>query len=279
MKKLTFFFLVFLFITGCKQHADRIMAEAYHHKLYESEVMRQLPPLNSKEDTLLFMEQWVDDWILRHTLLALAKKELLQKEQEFSNQMAQYKEQLLINAYLQKISSDATLFEVSRSELQDFLNETKTDELPEYREMVKLNYVKLSVHSKLYAKIKSLIFSDSDRVKELQELEQICADTIEYSIDSDHWFYNDVIEKEFSFSISEKGNSEKIDFVQNGYRYLVLILDKKQQRQTHQVLEDRKMAQALLQQQKRAAFFSNFQDSVVQKAFLKRKVAKYPVSY
>ena len=257
-----------------------MVAEAFHKKLYLLDVVEKIPFSPSKEDSLLFIEQYVEDWILRQTLLAQAKQGLSQNEQDFSFQIKLYEEQLLINAYFQKISNNEPLFEVSRKELADFLNETKTDDTPEYRDMVKLNYVKLSNPSKLYKKIKDLFFDENDRAKSLAQLELLCADTIEYYLDSDHWFYADFIEKELPFSFSDlekKGTQNKLDIVENGSRYLILILDKKQQLQQKNVFEDRKMAQSLLQQQKRAAFIANYQDSIVRKAVREKKVVIYPM--
>jgi hypothetical protein len=279
-KLLSLLVVLFVLITGCRQNANPLVVEAFHKKLYLSEINEKIPFLASKEDSLLFMEQYIEEWILRQTLLAQAKQGLTQKEQNFSDQIEQYRERLLINAYFQKISNNPALFEVSKQELDDFMNETKTEEMPEYRNMVKLHYIKLSEPSKHYKKIKELFFDDNDRTKSLAQIERICADTIEYYLDSDHWFYADFIEKELPFSFSElekKDNQEKLDIAINGNRYLIRILDKKQQLLPKNVSEDRKIAQSLLQQQKKAAYITNYQDSLVKKALLERKVIQYPV--
>lgn len=267
-----------MLVAGCKQPIDTVVAEAFHNKLYLSEVIEKIPSLASKEDSLQFMEQYVEEWILRQTLLAQAKRKLSQKAQNFSSQIEQYQEQLLINAYFQKISNNAALFEVSKKELDEFLNETQTDDVPKYRDMVKLNYVKLSNPSKLYRKIKNLFFDDTDRAKSLVQIEQLCADTIEYYLDSEHWFYVDLIERDFPFSLSDlitNNSREKIDIVANENRYLILILDKKQQMQHRNVLEDKKMAQSLIQQQKRDMFITNYQDSLLKDALLNKKAVRY----
>lgn len=272
--------IIFALIAGCKQPVDSIVAEAFHKKLYLSEVVEKVPYSSSKEDSLLFMEQYVEEWVLRQTLLAQAKKKLTQKEQNFSSQIAQYKEQLLINAYFQKIGNNHNLFYVSKEELDNFINETKNDETPEYRDMVQLNYIKLSNPSKLYKKIKELFFSDTDRAKSLAEIELLCADTIEYYLDSEHWFYTDLLENELSFSFSnltKKEEQEKIDIIQNGYRYLILILNKKQQLQTKNVFEDKEIARSLLSQQKLTSYITSYQDSLMKKAIMERKVVRYPM--
>jgi hypothetical protein len=147
--------------------------------------------------------------------------------------------------------------------------------------MVKLNYIKLSNPSKLYKKIKELFFEENERIKALQQLEIICADTIEYYLGEDHWFYTDFIEKELRFSFQNKDKllpNAKLDFVQDGNRFLILILDKKQQLQT-KTSEDSKMAKTLLQQQKRTEFLISYQDTLVKKAVLEKKVIFYPVEF
>ena len=281
MKKILFFLIFALgLISGCKQTENPLVATAFHQKLYLSEVLANIPYSVSKEDSLLYMEQYVDEWLLRQTLLAQAKRTLTANEQDFFSQIEKYKERLLIQTYLQKIESDSALFEISKQELADFLNLSKADDAPEYKDMVKLNYIKLSNPSKLYKLIKELFFEEIDRVKAIKQLETLCADTIEYYLDSDHWFYADYIENELPFTLAnvEKNAKNKLDIVQEGSRYLIIILDKKSQLQPKNTLEDRKIAQLLLQQQKRAEFVSNFQDSILQKALLEKQAIRFGFS-
>jgi len=279
-KQLSFLVIVLAFLTGCKQNVDSILAEAFHKKLYRSEVLEKIPFASTKEDSLIFMEQYVNEWILKQTLLAQAKQELTQKEQNFSSQIAQYKDQLIINAFFQKISNTQALLTVSEEELKDFLAETQKEETPAYRDMVKLNYIKLSNPSKLYWRMKKLLFDEEDRVKSLAQIKKLCADTIEYYLDSEHWFYTDVLEKELPFSFADlekKGDQKKIDIVLRKSRYLILILDKKQQSQAKNIFEDKKIAETLIQQQKRVSFITNLQDSLLRKAEQERKIMYYPI--
>ena len=280
-KFLALIILVLVFFAACKQTPDPVVAEAFHHKLYFSEVVEKIPYAVSKEDSLLFIEKYVEDWVLYQTILAQAKRTLTKSEQDFSSQKVQYEEKLLIDKYLQKISRAPDTFSTSYSELANFINATQTEETPEYREMLKLNYIKLSNPSKLYKKIKELFFAENDRLNALQQLEAICADTIEYYLDDAQWFYTDFLEKELHFSFQNKVNivpGAKFDFVQDGNRFLLFIVDIKQQLQTKS-LEDIKMAQLLLQQQKRTEFLINYQDSLVKKALLEKKVIVYPINF
>jgi hypothetical protein len=280
---LAFLILVFFgLISGCKQPKDQIIAKAFHQNLYFTEVIGSIPYSESKEDSLIFMEQFIEDWVLQKTLLAYAKKRLTAKEQDFSIQIKKFNEQLLINAYLQKITSDSSLFEVHFNELADLQIEEKQDDTPEYRDMVKLNYIKLSNPSKLYKKIKGLFFDEPDRIKATTQLELLCSDTIEYYLDNERWFYTDFIENELPFTFSGKDHidrKEKFDFVQDGNRYLVLILDRKQQLQPKNSLENKTAVQLFLQQQKKVEFLRHFQDSLLQKALLDKKVVVFPVNY
>jgi hypothetical protein len=278
VRKLIAFFVLVTLLTGCKQSKDTPVAEAFHQKLYLSEVLKNTPFFASKEDSLFFMEQYIDDWMMKKAILAHAKESLSQKEQNFSAQLEQYKEQLLIHAFFQKMSQDSTLFIVTKEELAGFFSEVEPDDTPEYRDMVKLNYIKLSSSSKLFYKIKSLFFEETDRVQVIKQLELLCADTIEYYLDSENWFYTDFIENELPFSFSSKSNfddHDKFEFVQAGYRYLVLILDKKRQLQPKSVFENRNMARALLQQQKKTGYFRQLQDSLIQKALSEKKAIRF----
>lgn len=276
----TLLIIIFLIISGCKQIDNPVIAMAFHQKLYLSEVMENLPYAITKEDSLFFMEKYVDEWILRKTLLEKAKQLLAHNELDFSDQIENYKEQLLINAYFQKIERDSALFEVSKKEVTEFLDKVNTDKVPEYRDMVKLNYIKLSNPSKLYKQIKELFFEEKDRVRSIQVLEMLCADTIEYHLDNDHWFYAEYLENElpFKFSNIDKETKNKFEIVQKEYRYLILILDKRKQLQSKNSPEDIKITQTLFRQQKRTEYFTNFQDSIVRQALLEKKIIRYPLA-
>ena len=278
MKNVIISILSVFLLLGCNHTKDAPIAKVFHHNLYFSEVLNNTPFFTSKEDSLLFMEQYIDEWIMRKTLLSYAKKSLSQKEQNFNSKIELYKEQLLINEYLQKIIRDSSLYLVTNNELTNFLNKDIQDETPEYREMVKLNYIKLSVGSKHNKKVKELFFDVNNRVNALKQLEILCADTIEYYLDSEHWFYVDFIENELLFPFSEKiffENKEQFEFIQGGYRYYVVILDKKRQLQTRNAFEDRKMAISLLQQEKKTSFYRNFQDSLVRKSLSEKNVFRF----
>jgi hypothetical protein len=145
--------------------------------------------------------------------------------------------------------------------------------------MLKLNYIKISNNSKLYKKIKDLFYDEADQVNSLKQLETLCADTIEYYLDSEHWFYADYIESELPFlSKAAIENTEKFEVEQDGYKYLVVILDTKRQLQPQNTQEDRKMAQLLLEQEKKSAFLMQYQDSLVQKAFSEKKAIRFGFS-
>ena len=281
-KTLSFLVILLLLISGCKQPENPVVAEAFHRKLYMSEVMANVPFSASKEDSLLFMEQYVNNWVVRQTLLAHAKKGLRQSEQNFAAQIKQFEEQLLINAFLKKASSDSTLFEVPKTELLDFISETKTDNAPVYIDMVRLNYIKISNPSKIYKQVKDLFFDEKNRIKAMQQLEQLCADSIEYFLDGGQWFYTEFIEKElpFSFSYFEFENKkDKLDIPLDDYHYLIHILDRKQQLQPKTTVMDRKVAHTLLQQQKRNQYIVNYKDSLVKKAQNDKRAVRYPIVF
>jgi hypothetical protein len=143
--------------------------------------------------------------------------------------------------------------------------------------MVKLNYIKLSNPSKLYKQIKELFFEEKDRVRTIHILESLCADTIEYHLDNEHWFYAEYLENELPIKLSNIETKNNFEIVQNEYRYLILILDKRKQLQAKNSPEDIKITQTLFRQERRTEYFTNFQDSIVKQALLEKKVIRYPL--
>lgn len=177
-------FLLSFLATSCIHFHDEVIAEAGGKKLYRSELAAQLPDDISKEDSADFAHSYIKNWTIEQRLIEEAERNLTFSEKNFDEELRQFRNKLLINAYYDKLTRDTTKFPVSDAEIAAFMKESGLIS-PIEKEIVKLNYVKLSKKSKILPAVKAILFDETKRLTQKSELEALCADSIEYFIEDD----------------------------------------------------------------------------------------------
>ena len=128
MRRLFWFtVLIGLLLTSCQQKRDRVVAQVYNHKLYASEVHRQLPSGMTTDDSLAFAARFIDNWISDQILLVEAEKQLSMREKQFQKEMEEYRNSLIRNRFLEKITSDANAFYATDEEVRATLSQARTN--------------------------------------------------------------------------------------------------------------------------------------------------------
>jgi hypothetical protein len=267
--------LLCLCLSSCKQK-DPVVAEAYNAKLYLSQLADQIPDNYLPADSARLAQTLIEDWIRQQIILHEAQQTLPLRQQNFSRELAEYKNTLLINAYYQLLTSDSTQFEVSDEELEQFLQKYES-RYTVNREIIKINYVKTSKGSKVVKELKELLFDDERRVDEKQRIEELCADSIEYFLEDNNWLYLDDIQNEFPIEIKNKESiltqNKYIETEDNEYHYLIVFLDYKSRRTINETEEEIAAARMMLIQQKKQAYVQQQLDELMQRSLQSGQVA------
>ena len=254
---------------------DPVVAEAYHAKLYQSQLTELIPDSYSPADSARLAQLIIEEWVQQQVLLHEALQILPISQQNFTKEMAEYKNSLLINAYYNYITSDSTLFEVSDEELGQFIKRYES-RYTVNREIIKLNYVKTSKDSKIINELKEMLFDDERRVEEKQQIEELCADSIEYFLEDNTWLYLDDIQNEFPIEIKNKESiltqNKYIETEDNDYHYLIVFLDYKSQRTINETEEEIAAARMMLTQQKKKDYIQQKVDELYQNALQSGKI-------
>lgn len=258
MKAVRLFLLVLcaLSIAACGKR-DKVVAEAFYQKLYLSEVRQMLPDNLSPEDSEKMCQQIIDNWITKQVVLNAARNELSLREKSFVQEVKDYKDNLLMNAYFDKITSDSSLFQVSDNEVRQYIRKYSFHYAVE-REIVKLNYIRVSHHSLLEPKVRKLLFDDNQRDAYRSELQALCADSIEYFLDDDTWLYLDEIGDDmpagFFDNFVRNSEEQHIEIKDDQYTYFIVVWDYKTKHVKGDVNEEMKAARQMLIQQKKKEY-------------------------
>lgn len=257
-----------LLSASCHRHEDRVMAQVYYHRLYESEILQNMPTGLSPADSIAMVNDFIDKWVKEQLLLHEAEKNLSPIEKNFDKQIDQYRNNLLVNAYFDKLVAQSDTFNVTEEELEAFMKSFDKRYTIE-KEIVKVNYVKLLKNSPLLEVVKGILFDDARRAEEKESLAVLLGDSIEYLLDDDTWLYLDDIQNEVSFDFTQEAVSGKTKYVEKeigDYHYLLVVLDYKNQRSVSETNEEKAAARMMLLNQKRQRYLKQHVDELYQKA-------------
>ncbi len=278
MRKLLWFaaFFVILF-TSCQQKKDRVVAQVYNHKLYASEVQSQLPKGMTTDDSLAFAARFIDSWISDQILLVEAEKQLSMSEKQFQKEMSEYRNSLIRNRFLEKMTSDTNAFYATDEEVRATLSQARTNFVNE-KEIVRLNYVKVSEKSPIKEKVKEILFDEEKRLLEKERLSELCADSIEYFIDDDTWLFWDDIQLEVDIDLKvPNGTFRQPQYIEKSSGkscYLIVILDYKSEQTGADSRDYFESIRTMLIQKKKTEFINNKLDELYQKAEKAGKIAR-----
>ena len=246
-----------------------MIAQVYYHKLYLSELQRDIPSGLSPEDSISIANEYINSWIKEQLILHEAEKNLSIKEKNFDKQLDNYRNTLLVNKYYEKLTSDTAVFKVSQKEMNAFMRSFDKRYTVD-REIVQVNYVKLSKHSKLIEPVKTILFDEHKRVSEKTQLVKMLADSVEYFADDNTWLYLDDIEQELPITIqdgstllSEHKHIEKED---ENYHYLIVFLDYKDKRSVNESNSEVSAARMMLLQQRKQQYLDRYVNNLYDKA-------------
>ena len=267
--------LLSLCLSSCKQK-DTVVAEAYHAKLYLSQLAAQIPDSFSPADSAQLAQILIEDWIKQQIILHEAKQALPLKSQNFEKEIDEYKNTLLVNTYFNFLTSDSGQFTVSDDELEQFIKKYES-RYTVNREIIKINYVKTARDSKLIKELKELLFDDDRRTEEKQRIEELCADSIEYFLEDNTWLYLDDIQNEFPIEIKNKesilSQNKYIETEDSDYHYLIVFLDYKSRRTINEAEEEIAAARMMLTQQKKQNFVNQKIEELMQKSMQSGQIA------
>lgn len=254
-----------------------MVAQVYSHKLYASEVQALLPTGLSTDDSLAYASKIIDSWISEQIVLSEAEKRLSMRDKNFQKQMAEYRDALIRSKYLEMLTSDTNQFYVTDEEVYAAISQARTNYVNE-KEIVRINYVKVSTDSPIKKKVKEILFDEDRRLLEKDRLIELCADSIEYFLDDDTWLFWDDIQLEVDIDIHNKSENpvqpEYIEKNSDKSCYLIVILGYKSEQTGADSRNYFESVRTMLIQKKKTEFINKTIGELYQQAEKAGKIAR-----
>ena len=172
---------------------DRIVARAYDRELRISELAERIPDGLSERDSITLAENYITKWIQNEILIQKAKESLTSDEQDFSIQLDEYRNSLLLFTLEQKLVSQHldTLVTPAQIEAYYFQNRSQFELKGN---IVKFDFIKITKRSRHLREFRNLLKSSGpDNIIKLEQYAEKHA--------TDYWFatewvsFNDLLDE------------------------------------------------------------------------------------
>ncbi|MCF8364634.1 MAG: hypothetical protein K9H16_02550 [Bacteroidales bacterium] len=181
MKIYSLIVLLVLITASCNKatfsDSDRVIARVYDEYLYFSDVRNLVPPSTTPSDSLAMTQNYISNWIKTQLLVYQAEKNLTQKQKDFTRQLEDYRNSLIIFNYESEFIRQNLDTVVSAEEIENYYNKYPSN-FTLNDNIVQVVYAMVHEDSPYRNKIKTLVNSEfeSDR----DSLEFYC---IRYALD------------------------------------------------------------------------------------------------
>jgi hypothetical protein len=108
-----------IFNKGSEQEGVAV-ARVFESKLYQQDIEAVLPEDLSREDSLIFIQNFINSWAKNELMVYKAEFNLTDEQKQFEEQIRNYRNDLLKYAYLQKYVDDRLDTTISSTQVKDY---------------------------------------------------------------------------------------------------------------------------------------------------------------
>lgn len=135
---------------------DRVVATAFDKELRISELTERIPDGLPARDSITLAQNYINKWVQNEILIQKAKQNLSSGEQDFSKQLDEYRNSLLLFSLEQKLVSQYLDTVVTEGQIESYYNENRSQfELK--GNIVKFDFIKLTKRSRYAREFRNLL--------------------------------------------------------------------------------------------------------------------------
>ncbi|WP_117884096.1 peptidyl-prolyl cis-trans isomerase [Aureibaculum luteum] len=136
------YIVVALAIFSCKrsENEGKPVAKVYENVLYEKDLNELLPDNISKEDSLIFVKNYINKWAREQLLVQKAKINLHEEKEHINTLVNQYHQDLLINKYKEAVVKQELDTLVTEEDIERFYGDN-TEIFKLNEALVKFRYI------------------------------------------------------------------------------------------------------------------------------------------
>ena len=222
--KIVIWGFVFIVLGSCTSKKGEIkLARVSDKYLYLSDISNIFSAGMNPKDSLLLINNYIENWVKQEAIYKEAENKLSSKEKDFTKQIEDYRNSLVIYNYEKKLIENVDTM-VSTDEIEKYYN-SNSDNFQLKDNIVKVYYVKVPKSAGDTRKIKDWMNNNSKK-----ELEDYCKkNATNYYLDEESWLLFEDILKEIPIKTYNQEdylkNNKYIEFKDKDNNYFIRIND------------------------------------------------------
>ena len=229
MKK--FILVLLVLLTGCstffKKKTEHSVARVYSDYLYESDLKSVIPKGTLAKDSISMAKSYIDNWVHQRLVIHLAEQNLTSAQMDFTQQLDNYKNSLIIYTYENELVKQKLDTLVTDEDIENYYDANQQNFLLKDN-IVQLQYVKLPLKSAYIKQFRKLLISDNpaDKTRLTKQCEQYASD---YFLDDQNWLpFNDLLKQIPIKTYNQEEflkNHRDLEYQDSAFTYLVRFRD------------------------------------------------------
>lgn len=272
--------LTLLLSGGCKEseQADEdVIARAFDHVLYRSDLAEKLPSVYNIEDSARLASELVNRWIREKALISMAENNLSEAQKDVQVELEEYRNSLIVYAYERALISQKLDTVVDEEEMRayydDFIENFRLKSI-----IAKMRFVKVSSEAPKQNQLKSWFFGDDE--SDFTELYDYCRKYADnFFLEENKWLYVEDIMKEIPLPAEDLSsffkNNKELIFDSGEFTYYVRFFDFRLKDDTAPISLERERIRDLILNKRKAALIVKMREDVVNEAYANGKIQLY----
>ena len=195
-----------LFFTSCEyfdfrskeEESEEIVAIVNSQKLFRDDIKSILPEDYTKNDSMLLVRSFINNWALKQLLLSKAEKNSsLEATNEIYKLVNDYRESLLINNYKEMLINQQLDTTIYSNEIDEFYKMNR-ENFKLNEDLIKVKY--LHFDHKVINKKELIRLFKSNRIDDLESLEKQQLSFKQFQFNTDIWMSIDKVSSILPFS-------------------------------------------------------------------------------
>ena len=221
-------YLILTLFYSCNSSFDtdenHALARVYDSYLYYDDVVTAMPNNFNKNDSLKWIENYIDIWINKQLLLRKAELNLTEKQKDVKKELFDYRTTLIIHRFKENLIKQQLDTVVTQQDIDTYYEEFQS-EFRLKQDYVKTIYVKIPKSTPDFIKIRR--WYRSEKEEDLNDLEDYCFQNgLEFNFDITWESFNSILSR-INYNVrSNKDFLERNHFIEKRdsvYRYYVNI--------------------------------------------------------
>jgi len=273
-------FFLLLLLSSCAylhKEGDRPLARVDDDYLFESDIAGLVSPGTSATDSLNLTRNYIDSWVKKKILIHQAEKNLTEDQLNFSRELEDYRNSLVVFAYENMLVEQRLDTIVSDIEMEAYYLENQNNFLLT-NNIVRLSYVKVPLDSKQTRQIRRYFYSDDPDDKE--KLADLCDKYfMQYFVDDQTWLIFDDVMKEIPIQTYNQEEflryRRTFEMQDSLYLYLTKFFDFKIKESTSPLQFEKERIKSIILNKRKLTLLNTMRQDVYDEALQKNTIEIY----